>query len=157
MTSPTNTTTTSAPTTNPSPALDQETKTSDPLIKTDCLGRLLIRPEHREALLDKFEQGTLSAQQFAKQHGIKYTTFATWNQKRKRKQGAYPDKVDSKDTKLINSLTEVIALSQNVSKASSSSSTLKIELTNKAVFNLSDETQITLAAKLILALDSHVS
>ncbi len=153
MTSPTNTTTTSAPTTNP------ELQNTDPLIKTDCLGRILIRPEHREALLDKFEQGTLSAQQFAKQHGIKYTTFATWNQKRKRQQGAYPNKLDSKDTQLINSLTEVVALGQNAlaPKASNTTSGINVKLGGKAEISLHDETQIALAAKLILALESHVS
>lgn len=151
MTSPTNTTTTSAPVTT------QELQPTQQLIKTDCLGRLLIKPEHREALLDKFEQGTLSAQQFAKQHGIKYTTFATWNQKRKRQQDGYPDKVDPKDSQLMNSLTEVVALSQNVSTASSTSNALNIKLGSKTEFNLSDETQIPLAAKLILALESHVS
>jgi hypothetical protein len=52
------------------------------LIKTDRLGRIHVRAEHREALLDKFEQSSMSGQQFSKLHGIKYTTFANWRQQK---------------------------------------------------------------------------
>jgi hypothetical protein len=40
--------------------------------------------EQRETLLDEFEKSGLSAAQFAAHVGVKYQTFATWVQKRRR-------------------------------------------------------------------------
>ena len=46
--------------------------------------------KQREALLDGYEASGLSGPQFCAQHGIKYQTFATWLQKRKRDDGRDP-------------------------------------------------------------------
>ncbi|MFD0893733.1 hypothetical protein KBB96_09945 [Luteolibacter ambystomatis] len=54
------------------------------LIRSDSRGRVLIEPTQREALLDAFERGGQSAMAFRRQHGLKYPTFATWVQKRRR-------------------------------------------------------------------------
>ena len=88
---------------------NNETQNSEaPLIKTDRLGRLQISSEHRQMLLDKFDTNAMSGQAFAKMHGIKYSTFANWCQKRKRERNQYPQVPDSNDLKLMESLTEVI-------------------------------------------------
>jgi hypothetical protein len=66
------------------------TTTNDGLLKLDCLGRLRFSREQREAILDAFELSGLTGPQFCSQHGVKYQTFATWLQKRKRATGSYP-------------------------------------------------------------------
>jgi len=54
------------------------------ILKTDTLGRIRTSPEQRDALLDAFESSSMSGAAFAKLHGINYTTFASWRQKRNR-------------------------------------------------------------------------
>jgi hypothetical protein len=61
------------------------------LLKTDVLGRVRVRPEHREKTLDAFEASGMSGQAFALRHGIKVQTFASWMQKRRRQRGDYDD------------------------------------------------------------------
>ena len=77
-------------------------------LKTDCLGRVKLKPEHREALLDAFDSSSLPATKFAEAHGVNYQTFATWLQKRKRERGEYRDATKgSPPQKLLESLVEL--------------------------------------------------
>lgn len=62
-----------------------DTTFEDGILKTDRLGRVKTPRERREALLDEQERSGMSAQAFAAHYGIKYQTFATWVQKRRRK------------------------------------------------------------------------
>lgn len=124
---------------------------SDQIIKTDRLGRIRIKPEHREALLDKFEQSGMSGQQFAKQYGVKYTTFAHWCQKRRRNKASHLEGINIDDHQIVNSLTEVVARGRQPSAA------IKLTLGHNVELSLSSEGQIPLVAKLIKALQSHVS
>src|SRR5450631_4320168 len=57
----------------------------DQIVKMDRIGRIKTPRERREALLGEFDQSGMSGQQFAKWAGIKYGTFITWVQKRRRK------------------------------------------------------------------------
>lgn len=57
------------------------------ILKTDMLGRVKTPPTRREQLLDEFERSGLSGAKFAALAGIKYQTFASWVQQRRRKQG----------------------------------------------------------------------
>ena len=69
------------------------TNTEETLIlKTDVLGRVRMPLERREAILDAFEQSGMSGQAFANHIGVKYPTFATWIQKRRRERSEYPRK-----------------------------------------------------------------
>ena len=74
------------------------------ILKTDVLGRVSMPADRREAILDAFEQSDMSGQAFAKQIGVKYPTFASWMQKRRRLRGdRCPDQsfsVDQHDTSL---------------------------------------------------------
>jgi hypothetical protein len=70
---------------------EPEPSESDELLKADVLGRVRVRPEHRERMLDAFEASAMSAQAFAIHHGIKVQTFASWMQKRRRIRGDYDD------------------------------------------------------------------
>ena len=60
------------------------TTLSDGVLKTDRLGRVKTKRERREALLDEHERSGMSGQAFAGHYGLKYQTFATWVQKRRR-------------------------------------------------------------------------
>ena len=66
------------------------TTTNGSLVKQDCIGRIRFSRKHRDMLLDAYEASGLSGPQFAAQHGVKYPTFATWLQARKRQRGGYP-------------------------------------------------------------------
>ena len=59
-----------------------------PLLKTDVLGRVKTPAARREQLLDEFERSGASGQKFAELVGVKYPTFATWVQPRKRRRAA---------------------------------------------------------------------
>jgi hypothetical protein len=62
---------------------------SETILKTDVLGRIKTPRARREELLEQFERSALSGQKFAELVGVKYQTFATWAQKRRRQSGAY--------------------------------------------------------------------
>jgi hypothetical protein len=68
-----------------------ESNEGDEFLKTDVLGRVRVRPEQREKMLDAFEASAMTGQAFAIHHGIKVQTFASWIQKRRRKRGDYDD------------------------------------------------------------------
>src|ERR1700758_2999919 len=66
------------------------TPSDETILKIDVLGRVKTPAARREQLLDEFERSGLSGQQFAELVGVKYQTFATWAQKRRRQRGTYP-------------------------------------------------------------------
>ena len=61
---------------------------ADQLLKVDVAGRVWTPRERREALLDEFERGGTPAAEFARVVGIKYPTFASWVQQRRRARAA---------------------------------------------------------------------
>ena len=60
------------------------------ILKTDVLGRVKMSVARREAILDEFERSGVAGAPFAEMIGVKYQTFATWVQKRKKARGEYP-------------------------------------------------------------------
>ena len=66
------------------------------ILKTDVLGRVRMPAQRREAILDAFEQSGMSGQAFARHVGVKYPTFASWIQKRRRLCSEYTKKKQSK-------------------------------------------------------------
>lgn len=63
------------------------TPTDEVVLKQDVLGRVKTPKARREQLLDEFERSGLPGLKFAELAGIKYQTFATWAQKRRRQRG----------------------------------------------------------------------
>ena len=63
--------------------------TDEVVLKQDVLGRVKTPKARREQLLDEFERSGLPGLKFAELTGIKYQTFATWAQKRRRQRGDY--------------------------------------------------------------------
>ena len=61
------------------------------IVKQDAAGRVRISRERREELVDEFEGSALSGAQFARLAGIKYSTFASWVDRRRSRRGAAPE------------------------------------------------------------------
>lgn len=62
------------------------------ILKEDALGRVRMPKDRREAILDEFERSGMTGQAFAARIGVKYPTFASWIQKRRRQSGYYQAK-----------------------------------------------------------------
>ena len=120
-------------------------KPDQTIIRTDRIGRIRVSAEHREQLLDSYEQSSLSGPKFAELHGIKYQTFATWVQKRKRQRGEYelmPKEAPSE--KLLQSLVEL-----DVAAPSHKHDTLRVEHASGVSISVTTPTQAQLAAILL--------
>ena len=53
-------------------------------VTADTKGRLRASKEQRRVILAKFDQSGMSAAQFARRTGLKYSTFAAWVQRYRR-------------------------------------------------------------------------
>jgi len=62
------------------------TATAIEILKQDRVGRVRTPRARQEAILAEFDRSGMSGQQFAQYLGIKYQTFATWVQKRRKRQ-----------------------------------------------------------------------
>ena len=61
---------------------------ADQLLKVDVAGRVWTPRARRELLLDEFERGGMPTAEFARLVGIKYPTFTSWVQQRRRAKAA---------------------------------------------------------------------
>jgi hypothetical protein len=113
------------------------------ILKTDVLGRVKTPKERREQLLDEFEKSGLTGQKFAALVGIKYQTFATWAQKRRRVRNTYPAVKRPKELRWLEAVVE-----QN----SGDQSPLILELPGGAKVQISHVNEAALAAALLRAL-----
>ena len=57
---------------------------TEQVLKVDEAGRVWTPRELREAVLDEFERSGMPATQFAARLGVKYPTFASWVQQRRK-------------------------------------------------------------------------
>ena len=139
---------------------EPEPSESDELLKADVLGRVRVRPEHRERMLDAFESSGMSGQAFAIHHGIKVQTFASWMQKRRRIRGDYDDEATrhrlgmpaksnarSEQTKPSLNLIEVCVNPD--ARKSTTTPPLEVVLPGGAVVRISSESQIGLLKTLL--------
>ena len=123
------------------------------LLKMDALGRVRTPAARREQLLDEFERSGMSGVQFAEFVGLKYQTFATWMQhrRRRRKTAAVtqpPVKADA--AKPVRWMEAV--LDQAQSPTESNASALVLHLPGGARVELTDAKQVALAAAVVWAL-----
>lgn len=127
---------------------------SEAIIKTDVLGRIKTSAARREQLLDEFERSGLSGCKFAELAGLKYQTFATWVQKRRRKNGTYA-KLPAKRGQRSDSVRWLEAV---VQEAQASKAGLKeaivLELRGGGRVEISQVKQMPLAAALLRELES---
>jgi DNA-binding transcriptional regulator/RsmH inhibitor MraZ len=113
------------------------------VMKVDKRGRVRTPAKRRESLLEEFERSGISGRQFAELAGIKYQTFATWLQKRKRQR-----QPASKTADTVRWLEAVVA------KAGSpvDKNSLVVLLPGGARMEVSDGKQAVLAGALVRAL-----
>ncbi len=123
------------------------TEAGEEVLKTDVLGRMKTPAARREQLLDEFERSGLSGKKFTELVGVKYPTFATWAQKRRRQRGAYPA---VKVPKQLRWLEAVVDQAQKT--GGESSLALVLELPGGAKVQINDAKQAALAAVLLQAL-----
>jgi hypothetical protein len=124
------------------------TQAEEQVLKMDLLGRVKTPAARREQLLDEFERSGLTGQKFAEVVGIKYQTFATWAQKRRRQRGAYPA---VKRPKQLRWLEAVVGEAQ--SSGDKIPLPLVLELPGGAKVQIADAQQAALAAVLLRALE----
>jgi hypothetical protein len=123
------------------------TPAEETILKTDVLGRVKTPVARREQLLDEFERSGLTGQKFAAVVGIKYQTFATWAQKRRRQRDAYPA---VKRPKQLRWLEAVVEAGQG--GGDKNPLPLMLELPGGARVQINDSKQAALAAVLLRAL-----
>jgi transposase-like protein len=123
------------------------------LLKTDARFRVRTPPAQRDALLDLYERGTLTAKAFAAEHGIKYPTFAVWvQQRRKRSQtSVHPPGLPSDGSPLrwVEAMLPQLPTSDQGACC--------LEFPQGITLTLSHESQLPLAVRLISLLASTQS
>jgi len=129
------------------------TQADEVVIKADVLGRVRTSRDRREQLLDEFERSGLTGQKFAEVVGIKYQTFATWAQKRRRQRGVYPAVKRPKQLRWLEAVVEPnLGLASNTGDKNPLA--LVLELPGGVKVQINDAKQATLAAELLRALQS---
>ena len=114
----------------------------DSVVKVDRAGRMRFSREQREALLDAFEHSGMGGAAFAREHGVKYQTFATWVQKRREQ--AQPGSGAL-------TLAEVV-VKEEVGASLPGPAGLRVELPGGARLEVTDRAQLGLAVELLRAL-----
>ena len=127
------------------------TPTAEVVLKQDVLGRVKTPKARREQLLDEFERSGLPGLKFAELAGIKYQTFATWAQKRRRKRGDYAAGKITAAKKSVQWLEAVLAQPPGV-VVKTGPLFLVLHLPGGVRVELSDVKQVELAAALVRAL-----
>ena len=118
------------------------TPVSQALLKTDVLGRLRITREHRQRLIEEFDRSGTSAARFAQLAGLKYSTFAAWVRRHRRRN--LPVGRGHKPLRLV----EAVA----VRSKQDSGAAVRLQLPGGAQLELSSVQQATVVAALIQAL-----
>ena len=119
------------------------------VLKQDVLGRVKTPKARREQLLDEFERSGLPGLKFAELAGIKYQTFATWAQKRRRQRGDYAAGELTAAKKSVQWLEAVMAPGAAVKAGDLF---LVLHLPGGVRVEISDVKQVEMAAALVRAL-----
>ena len=125
------------------------------ILKTDALGRVKVTAQRREALLDEFERGEMNAAQFAEFVGVKYQTFATWIQKRRKERTAVKGQkaaLPLRDGGQMHWVEAVFVEDENISGCEPAGTKLNVILPGGARIEITQAGQTELVADLILAL-----
>ena len=128
------------------------TENEPPLLKTDTLDRVFTPPARRQQLLDEFERSGLSGAKFAALAGLKYQTFASWVQARRRQRGGTgPAKPPQDPAASVRWLEAVIDQAQGQSGGAGAA--LGVRLPGGAQLEIAHVGQVPLAAVLLAALE----
>jgi transposase-like protein len=128
------------------------------ILKTDTRGRVRTSRERREAILDDFERSGMSGAAYARRHGISYSTFANWVQKRRQRQRCKEEKEGRREPEsgkaagaMELTLAEVTV--ERVPSAAAAGE-LRVALPGGASLVIGDAGEVELAAALIRQLES---
>ncbi len=134
------------------------------ILKSDTRGRVMSTPLQREELLRQYERSGLSGPRFAAAAGVKYQTFASWLQRKKRASAPLEEETSvpqqAPGPEAMPSLQWMEAVLETKAApvpALSSQGKLRVELPGGAVALLSDSHQIALVVELIQALQGKAS
>jgi hypothetical protein len=130
------------------------TKLEPEILKTDALGRVRTPPERRAALLEEFEKSGMSGTKFAERIGVKYQTFASWRQERRRRLAApMQGRAGENEPVTGTTLRWVEAVLDGPTACRRQSATgLQVHLPGGAHVEIGDREQALLAAELLRAL-----
>ncbi len=126
------------------------TQAIEQVLKTDVLGRVKTPVARREQLLDEFERSGLSGKKFAELLGLKYQTFATWAQKRRRQRGGSVAAKVPSPTEKVRWLEAVVEQARGC--GGNGAPPLSLQLPGGARVEMIDVTQVELLAALLRAL-----
>ena len=119
------------------------------ILKTDCKGRIRFPAKMREELLDRFERSGMSGAEFAAYYGVKYTTFASWRQKRERDQkNVHPAKRGVAGKPEECTLIEVTLQEEPKPIA------IRVELPGGSTMQVTNKAEAALAAEVLKMLES---
>ena len=108
-------------------------------VTLDTRGRLRTSKEQRRLILAEFERSGLSAAQFARQSGLKYSTFAGWMQRyRRRKREGVKSPV-----RLLEAVVGLAPLN----------APLEVQLPGGSRLEIREASQVALVAALVRALE----
>ena len=113
---------------------------TDQVLKVDVAGRVWTPRARREEVLDEFERSGMAAAKFAVFVGVKYPTFASWVQKRRRQRKGGEVAGRPAALRWVEAAVETRAAG------------LRVELLGGARIEIADEAQAKLAAVLLRAL-----
>lgn len=129
------------------------------ILKSDVLGRVTTSRAQREGLLDEFERSGMKGLPFARMAGVKYPTFASWVQQRRRERGgdaaplrhARPVHVSPVPRRSLGWVEAVVAAPSDALPALSGSAqaVLEVLLPGGTKLLIADATQAALAAHLL--------
>jgi hypothetical protein len=126
----------------------------DGILKKDVLGRVKTPRERREALLAEFDQSGMSGQKFAAWAGIKYQTWASWVQKRRRASGKTPAaKARAKVENNVRWLEAVVSPSTDKAATRLKIGGLIVQGPGGIRIEITDANQVSLAVQLLRELD----
>jgi hypothetical protein len=108
-------------------------------VQLDSRGRVRVTKEQRRLLLSEFERSGMSVRLFAQRAGLKYSTFAAWIQRYRRKSRPAPK--------------SSVRLLEAVVAPEVRAAALQVQLPNGARMELHELGQVALAAALMRALD----
>lgn len=122
---------------------------AEQILKVDVIGRVWTPRGQREAVLDEFERSGMAGTKFAEHIGVKYPTFASWVQKRRRERGAAVGGLcGSGAPKAL----EWVEAAVETGRCRGGSVVLCVDLPGGARMEIGDGAQAAMAAELLCAL-----
>ena len=114
------------------------------LVAADCRGRVRASREQRRTILEEFERSGVSAAQFAKSTGLKYSTLAGWLQRYRR---AKPKRAPRR-VRLLEAVVDPGPPQERTSEH------VRVHLPGQVRIELSSLAQVPLVSELIRALQN---